>query len=337
VARIHYHCDAGLQQTYHLAYLSADAVSPSSLFGGQHHDRRSDQNFNVQFSSDLIATTAACDARGSSVIWNLTQPSIHLHGSGNDAGLSQLLQRDLSHPFVVAMAADGSVTLVGKDEAASELGRNLVRRIAGVMQVTAPQRSTFGALGWRTTEADVSGDRTSTYTLSPWIADPLGSASIAFHRRTTSVVTTTAPTRFEGSSTFSSATASDGRFGLDGSLQSIESNGFDTTTAQASVIARNQTAMRIERTSVTRVPDETESDLALYARHVLADATPLHVASDPRVVRRRTFISALGNASAESLATSVSTLRTGLRFRGRRASRETRGAVLLAPGYDCTL
>ena len=304
-ARIHHACDIGNQRTYRLAYVAGDAVSPTSAFGAQSHDARSDSQFDTQIGADLIITTAACDATGSSQIWNVVQPSILLSGTQSDTVYRTMLTRDLSHPYAVRVASDGAVRFVGHDPAVGPLGFALVRRIASVMQVVAPSAPSLVAQRWNVVEPCVCGDRKSAYALEPWIANPTGTASLAFHRTTGAVIDTPTTSRFDIGSTFRDSSFDSGRFALDGYLESLDSNDIDETQTQKNTVARNRVLMRIERESDSAVAAASIPALTDYAQHVLARAKPLYVAADPKRVRERALIAMLGDETPKSLSKSL--------------------------------
>ncbi len=307
--RVGHACELGNQRTYRLAYVAADAVSPTSAFGAQRHDARSDSQVDTQIGANLIITTAACDAAGSSEVWNITQPSIRLGGTRSDDLYRTMLARDLAHPYVVRVAPDGAVRSVGRDAAAGNLGLTLVRRIAGTMQVVAPPVPSLFAQTWRVAEPCPCGDRTSDYALEPWVADPLGTPSLGFHRTAGTVVQTPGATRFDAASTFRESSIDSGDYGLDGYLESLESSDADQTQTQSNVVARNRIIIRVKRTSQTAVAAASVPALARYAELVLAQAQPLYVAADPKGVRQRALVSMLGNNTSQSLANALRPLR----------------------------
>ena len=327
-ASIHHTCEVGQQTIYRIGYVSRDSSSPGAVFGSRQGDA-STQDYHLRLTGVLTATASACDATGTTTIFNVVQPNITLDGSGTSVLFSALLDRDLSHPYVVRSDAAGRVVTLAADPASGTLGTALMRRIVAQMEVVAPDRPALTARSWHVAESDVAGTRESTYTVEPWVTDPFGARAIAFHRTSGTYVDPPNDGRMIRHATIHGVGNDSGSYGLDGALDSLDTSYAEETLVGENIVARSQVVYEAVRLAAPMLGSDRFGPIAIYGNKLLKSesAAPLHAEEPESVVDRRAFASTLGHETATTLARALARLPAKTDARARAGLADTFAAL----------
>jgi len=316
-ARVSRACDIGRQSIYHIAYVGLDSTAPGAVLGDQ-AGAASVQAYHLRFSSVLTETTAACDAAGSTAIWNVVQPAIDIGGSQGSIYRS-MIENDLNRPYVVRYDARGRILRIAHDPSAGELGTSVMRRIAAEMEIVAPANASAFAQTWHADEPDVVGSRASTYTFEPWVDDPFGTPTLAFHRTSGIAIDPPNDGRMIRHATIHGVADDRGHLNFDGSIGELETTYTEQDTITGHIVSRSQVSLKAEQIAEPHVNADRLAAIGSYATSLLAsnDASQLHPIVSDAAADRRGFVNLLGHDTAAMLAHDLAALPKKTDARGR--------------------
>jgi hypothetical protein len=273
------------------------------MYGSQ-RGARSEQDFYLRLSGVLTVTTAACEPGGSLQLWNVVQPSLKLDSTQASPFLQEALASDLAHPYGVRVNASGRVVRFATDSAAGDIGTNFMRRIVATLQVVRPVSNDPLQTSWTVDEPDLSGPRTSTYEIGPWLTDPLGHPAIDVHRSYAVYSKPARQMRVIRHLTITGIADDHATFRADGNLQSIDHSYTETSKMGDRVMGRIQQMVRVDLLATPRLKRNRYAAIAAYANQVLSSSTAVALDQQPSEAKteRAGFSHILGKDTAATIS-----------------------------------
>jgi hypothetical protein len=312
----------GRQVLYHLAFRGEGIDAPALVFGATDDGKNPPQRIVTAIDTVLAQTVVANDASGVTLLYTFVEPHVRYRGDSLfDDVLRGTLQENLTHPFALHLARSGDIVGVAAEHEVGALGTGFVRTIASALEIVPPHAGSPFSREWQTSEKDVDGARDSRYVLEARIVNSHGVATIGFHR--TSAVLDRAPGGRAGArqSSVSTQSIDDGRWSLEGVLQSFRATEIRSIRVGSRQVGRSQAKIELNYLAEAQVDAAQLKPSLAFANERLAsrDATALHVVRTKREIARAGFHNTLGHDDAVSLHTHLVTL--GPSDRGKRLSR----------------